>query len=59
MVPGDDCKDNLNWNLEGYLSVGISNHSATIVTLESGEQVIYAVGGIKILHYQTLFKLRK
>ncbi|MCC6604656.1 MAG: DUF11 domain-containing protein [Anaerolineae bacterium] len=45
MVPGDDCTDNINWNPEEQLNFGVSNHSATIATLESGEQVIYVVGG--------------
>jgi uncharacterized repeat protein (TIGR01451 family) len=45
MVPGDDCTDIINWKLEEQLNFGVSNHSATIATLESGEQVIYVVGG--------------
>ncbi|MEZ4593555.1 MAG: hypothetical protein R3D55_20790 [Chloroflexota bacterium] len=47
MIPGQNCNDGLIWKHEGNLPDGISNHAAALVTLASGEQGIYVVGGLR------------
>lgn len=47
IIPGDSCQENLDWESEEQLATGLSNHSATIATLESGEQFVYVIGGVQ------------